>query len=62
MGPMSLEDQPAQLQKILRHSLSVEMCMQFDDLKEPPLVRDWVHAKATLIRERGGKEAHTAEA
>ena len=36
--------------------------MRVDDFKEPQLLRDWMDAKATFIRERGGKEAHIAEA
>ena len=36
--------------------------MRVDDFKEPQLLREWMDAKATFIRERGGKEAHVAEA
>ena len=61
-APMSNEDRLAQLQKILLHSLTMEMSMRVDDFKEPRLLREWMDAKATLIRERGGKEAHIAEA
>ena len=59
---MSNEDQLAQLQNILPHSLSMEMSMKVGDFKEPQLLRDLVNAKAAFIRERGGKEAHLAEA
>ena len=61
-APMSNEDQLAQLQKILPHLLSMEMSMRVDDFKELQLLRDWMDAKATFIRERGGKQAHIAEA
>ena len=47
---MSNEDQLAQLQKILPHSLSMEMSMRVDDFKEPQLLREWMDAKATLLR------------
>ena len=59
---MSNEDQLAQLQNILPHSLGMEMSMIFGDFKEPQLLRDWMDAKAAFIRERGGKEAHIGEA
>ena len=59
---MSNEDQLAQLQKFLPHSLSMEMSMRVDDYTEPQLLQDWMDAKATFIRERGGKEAHIAAA
>ena len=61
-GPMSNEDQLAQLQKIPPQSLSMEMFMRVDDFKEPQLLRDWMDAETTFIRERGGNEAHIAEA
>ena len=36
--------------------------MRFEDFKEPQLLRDWMDAKATFLRERGGMEGHIVEA
>ena len=56
------EDRRGQLMKILPSSLSMEMSMTADDKPSYAALREWMTLKATFIQERGGKEAHLAEA